>query len=188
MKKIKVIALDMDGVVNSDNIIRLWIEGKLCEFEDEGIYGNEARQKVSELYKKTFCNSTELIFPELAEKITRICNETDCYIIWSSTWRKLEKYSDIKDAQDMFNRRGLPGNRLIAYTPIIVLGWGGSSRGSEISSWIRNNEIYEIIKCAVIDDRFDAGDNLPKNAKLFQTNSVEGITDEITEAVIKYLK
>lgn len=42
-----------------------------------------------------------------------ICEKTTADILWSSTWRKLPEYSDIKKAQEMFDRRDLPGEKLI---------------------------------------------------------------------------
>ena len=179
MKDIKLIALDMDGVVNSNKLIQKWIN------EHTKKYGREEAIKI---YKKEFCNCEELVFPELAEKITKIVNETDCYILWSSTWRKLERYKDIEFAKDMFNRRGLPGDKLIAYTPQIGMAWNGICRGAEIASWIRGNIEFNVVKCAVIDDRKDAGYSLPKNAMFFQTDLFYGITDEQVEKIIEYLK
>lgn len=179
----------MDGVINSDELISKWFSNKFNELENDGNYytDDELRLKVRNAFKKEFCDSTELIFPELAKHIVKICNKTNCYILWSSTWRKLEKYQNIEDAKEMFNRRGLPGDRLIAYTPQIGTSWGGFCRGDEISLWIKNNEEYNIIKCAVIDDRLDAGYNLPNNAKYFNINEYCGITKYNTKDIIDYL-
>lgn len=177
-QSIKIIALDMDGVINSNELIQKWIN------EHEKKYG---REKSIKIFREEFCNCEELVFPELAEKITKIVNETDCYILWTSTWRKLERYKDIEDAKDMFNRRGLPGDKLVAYTPQIGMSWGGHCRGSEIAAWIRDNTEYNIMKCAVIDDRIDAGENLPKNAKYFNINANTGITTNIVKKIIQYL-
>jgi hypothetical protein len=128
----------------------------------------------------------ELVFPELAEKITKIVNETGCYILWTSTWRKLERYKNIEDAKEMFNRRGLPGDKLIAYTQSIGFAWSGNcSRGTEIKFWIEDNNEYNIVKCAVIDDRVDAGENLPENARYFFIE--DGITDNDVKWIIDYL-
>ena len=113
----KLLVLDMDGVVNSDYLIRLWFDGKFAELEDDGVYGLDASLAVRKAYGEQFSNSTELVFPELAEHVSRIVQETDCSILWSSTWRLHSKYKNIETAKEMFDRRGLPGNALIGYTP-----------------------------------------------------------------------
>lgn len=190
MDNIKIIALDMDGVVNSDHLIYDWLMNKREELKssyNNDMFSEELRLAVRQAFNDEFDHSTELVFPELASRITKICNETDAYILWSSTWRKLDKYQDIEVAKDMFNRRGLPGNKLIGYTPSIGMSWGGNCRGSEISSWIHNNTVGNIIKCAVIDDRLDAGYNLPSCAKYFQTFCAVGINDYDVEDIINYL-
>lgn len=189
MKDIKLIALDMDGVVNSYEHSKKWTlqQYNLERQKDNVSDVDTIRNRVKKKYREQFCDAEQLIFSELAERITKICKETDCYILWSSTWRKLERYKDIQKAREMFNRRGLPGERLISYTPIIGMSWDGHCRGSEISSWIRNNTQYKVIKCAVIDDRYDAGYNLPSNAKFFQIDEYIGITEDDMNQIITYL-
>ena len=188
-KQIKIIALDMDGVVNSGKHIQKWIDDrwKIEENNTNNLTDEEIRIAVRNAYQQEFVHCEELVFPDLAKLVTEICEKTDCYILWSSTWRKLERYQDIEKTKDMFNRRGLPGERLIAYTPSVGMGWAGRCRGSEIKSWIMNNTEYEIMKCAVLDDRIDAGENLPDNAKFFWMDDVEGITKTNVEDVIEYL-
>lgn len=189
-KKLNLIALDMDGVVNSSIAIYDWFDKKMSELENNGFsyLDNEIRLEARKIFNKEFENSTELIFPELAQRIKRIVDETDCYILWISTWRKLEKYSNIEIAKDMFNRRGLPGDKLLDYTPSIGMAWSGSCRGNEIKMWINNNTYGKVNKCAVIDDREDAGYNLPSCAKFFQINEQIGITEYDMEDIINYLK
>ena len=183
----KLIALDMDGVVNSNILIRKWFidkEKELFELTNKQPTDTELRN----IFSQEFKNSTELIFPQLAKYITEICEKTNAYILWTSTWRKLEKYSDINVAKDMFNRHGLPGDKLIGYTPQIGMSWYGRSRGSEIRAWLKNNNLTEkITHCAVIDDRVDAGENLPKNAKFFWIDPNQGISDYETINIINYL-
>jgi len=190
-KEFKIIALDMDGVVNSSQHINNWIINKREEIKKEypefNVLDDEIFQLTRKAYQKEFNHMIELIFPDLAERIKRICDETDCYIVWSSTWRKLNEYEDIEVAKEMFNRRGLPGDRLIGYTPRQGMSWEGHCRGSEIKLWINDNIYGKVTKCAVIDDRYDAGYNLPKCAKFFQINDQIGITEEDTEDIINYL-
>ena len=189
MKDIKLIALDMDGVVNSGKHIHKWINDRLKieEQNPNNLTNEDVRKAVREAYQKEFVHCEELVFPQLAKKITKICNETDAYILWSSTWRKLDRYEKIENAQEMFDRRGLPGDRLIAYTPQIGMSWAGYCRGREIAVWIKNNTEYNVLGCAVLDDRLDAGEFLPINAKFFPIDDSIGITNNNVEDVIKYL-
>ena len=185
----KVIFLDMDGVVNSGELIEQWIRNKFAELENDGncYLGDELRLAVRKAFSDEFCHSEELVFPQLAEKITKIVNETSAKIVWSSTWRKLDRYEDMNKAKEMFNRRGLPGDALIGYTPTVGMSWEGLCRGTEINMWIKNNVYGEVEKAAVIDDRCDAGWNLPECAWFFQTNEYVGITDDDVKNIINYL-
>lgn len=184
----KLIALDMDGVVNSSQLIYTWIDSKckeLSHIEDP----IKRRLKAKEEYFKEFANGYEAIFPELAAKISHICYETGADIVWTSTWRNAYLYRQIKDAQDMFTRRGLLGNRLVGYTPDLGGDKYRCSRGAEIRSYLKSKEIAEglNIRCAIIDDRLDAGDGVPGYAKLFLTDEQIGVTDYIVEDVIAFL-
>lgn len=184
----KVIFLDMDGVVNSNELCRKWIENrwKIEEKNPNNLTNEDIRLAVRKAYSDEFVMMEELVFPELAERITRIVKETGAKIVWSSTWRRLERYANIKDAQEMFNRRGLPGEALIGYTPAHGMSWEGYNRGSEIAYWINNNIYGEVKKAAVIDDRYDAGHCLPECAYFFQTIEEYGITEEQTEQIINF--
>lgn len=186
----KLLVLDMDGVVNSDELIEKWIKDKFNELEnDNNCYlGDELRLAVRKSFEETFCHSTELVFPELAEKISKIIQKTGAKILWSSSWRTLEKYEDMEVAKEMFNRRGLPGNALIGYTPTVGMYYSSNNcRGSEIKLWINNNTIGAVEKAAVVDDRSDAGWDLPDCARFFPINPYIGITDHDVKKIINYL-
>lgn len=181
--KTNIIALDMDGVVNSRQHITRWYESHLPLFSDMN-----TRDEIVELFKEEFDNSTELVFPDLAKRITDICEKTGSYILWSSSWRISPKYKNINDAKEMFNRRGLPGDRLIGYTPQLHM-YDGGYRGTAIRKWLENNDVIsydKLNKCAVIDDRADAGYNLPDKAFFFWIDETIGITDYEVEKIIKY--
>ena len=189
---IKIIILDMDGVVNSNSLIREWLDKKFKEKEKLFSDFEEIRKEVRKEYAKEFRNMRELIFPELAERITRICNETGAFILWSSTWRNLSEYQNLVVVRNMFKRRGLPEDRFIGYTPDLKgdrgwdYGWG-VSRGEEISFWFKNYLTDRKIVGAVIDDRSDAGMGIPEFTKFFQTDEEYGITEKQTQEIISYL-
>ena len=183
----KVIALDMDGVVNSKNLIQRWLIDKKAEFAGTGMFTQDAEKASKEAYYKEFVDMTELIFPQLAAMITKICKATGAKIVWSSSWRNLPKYKDLEVAKDMFNRRGLPGEALIGVTPDFLADFRHDCyRGSEISHWLKEHP--EVTKCAVIDDREDAGYGLPPNAQYFATTWENGLTDDVVDAIIQYLE
>ena len=170
----KILFLDMDGVLNSNFLIRRYIHN--CEMH--GMTDDEIRNK----YFKEFDHCTELIFPELAKNLNKICDETNCYIVWSSSWRRLSKYKNIENAQQMFNKRNLPGFRLISYTPQRM---SAISRACNIKDWI---ETYgkKVKKFAILDDRTDAKYNT-KRCHYFQTSVEDGLTEKIANNVINWL-
>ena len=189
---IKIIILDMDGVVNSYSLIREWLNKKFKEKKKLFSDFYEIQKEVRKEYAKEFRNMRELIFPELAERITRICNETGAFILWSSTWRNLSEYQNLTVVRDMFKRRGLPEDRLIGYTPDLKGDqcWNfvcGVNRGEEISFWFKNYLTDRKIVGAVIDDRSDAGMGIPEFTKFFQTEKEHGITEDTTHEIISYL-
>lgn len=188
MEHIKIIALDMDGVVNSRAHVNAWIKEHFSSAADETApdYA-EARKEAIKAFREEFNHAKELVFPDLAERVTRICRETGAKILWSSTWRRLTEYSDIADAKAMFTRRGLPADSIVGYTPNLGADYGYTARGEEIALWLKNNNQGNVVKCAVLDDRADAGTYLPDCAKFFQTSMEDGLTEEITQAVIEYL-
>lgn len=177
----------MDGVINSNYHCNLWINNKYDQLKNQIEDLDLLRKTVRDLYRIEFCNMHECVIPELAERITRICILTEANILWTSTWRTLPEYLDLDKAKQMFNRRGLPGDKLIGCTPMLGADYFYGHRSEQINVWLRNNQYGYIDRCAVIDDRSDAGYQLVDNAKFFQTTCERGITDQIADNVIKYL-
>lgn len=177
----KVIMMDMDGAC-ANSIIKIydWIS------ERENLYHKELKSDplfVRKLYLKTFNKGLELIFDPFPTIFSKIIEETDADIVWSTDWRLYEPYkSNINSAQEMLTRHGYPGHKLVAYTPKLRT----EIRGNEIGLFLKNHPEYE--KCAIIDDREDAGWNVRHSiTKLFKTDEQVGLTEEIAEEVIKYL-
>lgn len=160
----KILFLDMDGVINSSNFARRYYKKY-----HKGIGG------------------FEFFDPNKVKLVNKICIKTDCKIVWSSTWRNY--FSDLNKCKQCFDNVGLLSDRLIGCTPCFFSGWsqgGRHSRGGEIRSWISGTE-YNLDKCAVLDDGSDAGEFLPTNCKFFQTTNTYGLTKRITDQVIDYL-
>lgn len=172
--KNKILFLDMDGVVNSDVEIIKYMNDLI----DNKCY---TRNEAVEQYKIDFCNMTELIFPVHAKLITKICEETNCNIVWTTTWRLIDEYEDINAAKEMLSRRGIPGERLIDYTPNFIC----RNRSSEIKEWLNING-KEVTRFAILDDDDYAKYNT-KNGRFFQTSLMNGLTEDIAQDVIKWL-
>ena len=185
------IFLDMDGVLNSNNLIDEWFTTKEKELEHL-IEDNVERYKaVKQAFSKEFVHSTELVMPELAARFTKLVTDVNANIIWSSTWRILDKYAKWETAKEMFNRRGLPGDRLIGYTPnfnYFRMPFN-ELRVREINSVIHNKQfgINKKSKIVIIDDLdLSALDN-SKNIRFFQTNIKEGLTETISDKIKTFL-
>lgn len=171
----------MDGAgANSDKLIYDWINKKI----NSGLSKTEARKQ----YMENFGDGLEAIFPEKARLVKKIIDSTGAKIVWSTDWRKYFPYKrNIDAAKEMLNRHNMCGDSLIGYTP--DLGFY-SFRGNEINEYIMTakEKGENIEKCAVLDDRDDAGFNLPDCCEFFRTNPLYGITDKIAEDIIKYFK
>lgn len=167
----------MDGCVNSRNQIQNWFSNELLKYDE---FDSQAQKIfVRKKFAEEFCNSKELIFPFHAKFVTKIVNETDCKIVWSSTWRKLDCYKNIEETKEMFKRRCLPYQALIDYTPICRSGF----RQDEIENWLSSSK-ETIEKFAVLDD---IEISIKKeNGKFFKTNDDFGLTEEITNEIINW--
>lgn len=114
------------------------------------------------------------IDPELAAKVKRIINETGCKVVLSSTWRLDEKSQNhVKEKVCNF----------IDVTPAFP---GLAIRGTEVKHWIDHHpEVFgeKVTRYAILDDNDDFIDGQP----LFLTRFATGITDDVADAVIKYL-
>lgn len=182
-----ILYLDMDGVLNSDELIDHWLINKKIELKN--IVPIQQLNKIIKIqFKKYFNDGYELIFSELAERLNNIINKCDLKIIWSTTWRTGNIYSDINNAKNMFNRRGLNGEALIDYTPNLRHGFYYNSelRIEEILLSIKEHQYNpNKDKIAAIDDM-----NLSKledyNIKFFLTDERFGLTEEIANQMENY--
>lgn len=113
--------------------------------------------------------------PILVERFKRVMKETDARIVLSSTWRLWE--DSIKQIRDV----GIP---IYDITPDKR---GLTSRGTEIKEWLFIQSLksdFVVKRYVIIDDNSD----FHKDQPLFKTSSLEGLTEEIAEEIIKYLK
>lgn len=114
------------------------------------------------------------IKPELADRVRRIVAETGCDVVLSSSWRL---FPDSKKWAEQHVCK------FIDQTVDMQKGevFGVTDRGHEIQEWLDRHP--EITQYAILDDDHHF---LP-HQWLFQTTFAEGLTEEITEAVIAHL-
>lgn len=176
----KLLFLDMDGVLNCQNAIDEWIT---------------THKQINKEFSKIFeeeRGSGFIIVPELRERLNEILEkEPDCKIVWSSSWRTYCRNSKIL-VKNLFDKCGILKDRFLDYTPISKTGW--CRRQDEIISWIKmfKNIHGPFEKIAILDDDEDAkvsqfdADALGVNCKYFQTEFETGLTESIKNEILVY--
>lgn len=109
------------------------------------------------------------IDPKLVKIFNHIIEKTKAKVVLSSTWRLHD------DWLDTMIENGLKCD-FLGRTPHLK-----EIRGMEINKWLSENPVD---KYCIIDDNADM---LP-DQKLFQTDFETGLTEEIAEEVINYLR
>ena len=120
--------------------------------------------------QQTFKTTKQRIDPlddAMVKRVQRIRKETGCKVVLSSVWRKYDA------SRKKVHRR----IRLLDVTPNLR----GELRGEEIKAWLDAHT--GVTRYAILDDDSD----MLKGQPLFQTTFKEGLTEEITQQVIKYL-
>lgn len=154
----KVIFLDVDGVLNGSNT------KERCRFPD----GRRCYIGVEQ---------------SLCKRLRSIVKETDCHIVLSSTWRK---HPDMLPYlwENLGRELEL---RCIGHTPSLpeVMQDGvviPKCRGDEIQAWLMFNP--QVKRFVILDDTDDMGHLM---SHLIQTNGYTGLTDQDAERVIARL-
>jgi len=167
---LKIIFLDVDGVLNTNR------------YSKEQIQKNNGRFKF------------EMIFnfdPRAMENLKEIVDSTNAYIVISSTWRL--GHDDEEDEYWTNLIKNLKeydlDKKVIGITPIIPIRCDTEimqvTRGDEIMRWLNENSNKKIEKFAIIDD-----ENLikgPLKNYLVRCNSYYGITKGTKKKVIDLL-
>jgi hypothetical protein len=157
----KVIFLDIDGVLNSEEYARRLHQ----ENPNVGLWDEHG------------------LDPQACALLDRLVEATDAYIVLSSTWRILHPLGEMKL---MLKKRGFKNwSRLIDRTPQL-----NTIRGKEIQAWLDrlgearrlSQEIEEIESFVILDDSDDMGD-LKDNLVL--TDPIHGLTeDDVKKAIV----
>lgn len=157
----RLLFLDMDGVVNKGND-----NGKPDRYPYDDKWSNPS-QKYDLFY----------VDPELAARVSKLCEDYDLHIVSSSTWRKL---FDINELSELLTARFLPGNRLIGATPRF-----DTPRADEIRYYIKNStnavDLY-----VILDDDYDAAYN-SSIGRFFRTDFKQGYTEKVDHKVRRWL-
>ena len=164
----KIIFLDIDGVLNSDESMRR---------KKRSGYGFDIHN-TTQSYD---CPSQPMI-----ENLNHIVENTGAYIVISSSWRHYHKIDEIKQ---LFEKLEIKG-KIVDYTPVVKLS---TYRGLEIQNWIDNyneakakgNFLLKPIKSFVILD--DNNDMLNLKDRLVLTDYKIGLTKTNAEEAIKIL-
>lgn len=140
----KVIFLDVDGVLNSPRSMIAWHE------EYKGMWHrSESRDEKSHLARNH-------IDPITVKLLNRVTEGSGAKYVISSTHRKhipdhLGTGRDMQEMKKYFAMFGLTGD-VIGYTPV----HGRGHRGSEIDHWLQeNNHWAKVERFAIIDDDSD---------------------------------
>jgi len=159
--KIKIIFLDIDGVINSED----WF---MSDRNPGNLNGQEGD-----------------IDPLCAERINKICQETGAKIVLSSDWR-----INWPHRIDRIEKGGINKGLIIDKTPehMWIMSCcdelsGFTSRGSEIDDWLSQHPECE--RFVIIDDRTDFTEEQKLN--FVHVNSMHGIDDIDVKFAIEIL-
>jgi len=154
----KVIFLDMDGVINSADYL--------------------LRRRKDKIRKKKIKTKENRCIRMIDEKAVKLLNEiieaTDAKIVISSTWRIQNSTEMI---QSYLNKRGFKGE-VISQTPRFPF----KDRGDEIERWLKTHDSVESF--IILDDSSDMG---PMMDRLIRTTWATGLQQKHVEQAIKML-
>ena len=155
----KIVFLDIDGVLNSQEAIEKALEDGTL-------------------------NDLRVVFPHHVNVLKKILMETGAKIVISSTWR--HAFKNGHENESMFNETWADilgediASRIIGMTP--VLDDIDAIRGDEIDAWLSENAF--VGEFCIIDDDDDMG-NLKQH--LVQTDGVHGLEEKHVSQVKKIL-
>jgi hypothetical protein len=131
---------------------------------------------IIERYNITGKPSGHVFDPKSIERFNRVIRETDAKVVVSSTWRMGRT---IDELQTLFDSKGFVGIEVVGKTEFTSHG----IRGKEIQTYLNNMDVKPS-KFVILDDDADMEHLMPY---LFKTDFSTGLTDEVTENIIKYL-
>jgi HAD domain in Swiss Army Knife RNA repair proteins len=171
----KVIFLDIDGVLNVEKFICAFVE--FCK-------GSEISYQ--EMYRDRFGHK---FCPVTVRFLERIIEQTGAKIVISSTWRM----NGLDKIQEMWKERGLPGevidrtgflHRMPIHAKIKHLPWNEQfERGREIHAWLEEHP--DVTDYVIIDDDNDMLKT--QQAHFVKTDPQTGLDRTLAEKAIRIL-
>ena len=154
----KIIFLDIDGVLNSAAYLKRW--------RDE-TFRHEKGEKKGDRW-------IEMIDELAVPLLNKIIEVTGAKVVISSTWRILNSAEMI---QTYLNKKGFVGE-IIGCTPRLPF----DDRGTEIERWLKTHDPVESF--VILDDGSDMG---PVLDRLVHTTWATGLQQEHVERAIELL-
>lgn len=160
-----IVFLDIDGVLNTER----WIK--------------EQYYKTGKPHSMHYSEFD----PICMHNLKKLVEETNSYIVISSTWRLCDHKTDEGWNALMLrlNQVGIE-DRVIGYTPSLRMEFNGSycCRGHEIQKWLDGNIDKNIENFVIIDDDSDMFHLIDKLAKC---SFKDGLTKEVKDKAIEIL-
>lgn len=164
-KIMKVIFLDCDGVMNSEETCFYYI----TEGINSNGYGGFFMPPVEPTYENVLWGQ------DLVDNLKRIVDETDAKIVISSTWRMGH---NVQSFIKMFKVYGWDNAPVIGLTPV-----RHTKRGFEIKEFLEKNP--HVTKYVILDDDTDM---LKEQIKYFvNTSPYKGLTSKDADKAIQIL-
>lgn len=167
----KVIFLDIDGVLNTESYITaVW---DVVERMDKI---SNSKNNIMEYLHDQYGS---LFDPMAIRFLKHICDQTGAKIVISSTWR----HSGLGEMQDMWKHRNLP-SEVIGITPDHSRKTGSTlQRGKEIAEWL--SEHTDVESYVIIDDDADMESEQFRN--FVNTDPQYGLTKSDAKKAIEIL-
>ena len=162
-KKINILFLDIDGVLNSARFFKE-------EYEKWSLNGRP-QEGAYKWCRDKFQKSSIKELNRIIKKVP------DLKIVISSSWKNNNTLYELKEK--LFKQAGINPDLVIDMTPNL----GIIHRGKEIIEWLNHNK-YNIINFVILDDNTDM-DEL--SDKLVKTTWAEGLTEKEADEIIKRL-
>jgi hypothetical protein len=160
----KIIFLDIDGVLNSEQTCFEYHEAT-----GKPGYGGWFKQE-------EVCTKENVLWGEvLLLNLHKIVNATGASIVISSTWRK---YFTVDKFKEMFALYGWDNAPIVGKTPVSI----NRFRGKEIKEWIDLNEVEKFV---ILDDDTDFMDD--QQPFFVNTNGMYGLSGDDAEKAISIL-
>jgi hypothetical protein len=177
---VRVIFLDVDGVLNSETFLR--------KLDDQHRQLGQAEPSNSKHEAPCECYRLELLIDrDAVSRLNRLVVETGAKIVVSSSWRK---HLDPHELHRVLVEHGLVAE-IIGETPDgpndpemrAELGYSDRIfRGHEIDAWLRKHP--EVDRFVILDDGSDM--EMHEN-RLVQTDAEEGLLDDHVEQAIRVM-